>query len=392
MNIEKVVIIIPTYNEALVIEDTLLQLFQATTPLLGMDTHVLVFDSASKDDTQAIVKRLQLDHDRLHLKTEEKKSGLGSAYLQAMRYAMTTMAADIIIEFDADLSHQPQYIAPMLAKMATHDVVLGSRYVRGGSIPKEWGWHRKLLSVLGNYIARFVLTPKYKDFTSGFRATRCTTLQKVLPKAFLSNHYAYKLELLWLLHKNKALICEHPIAFVDRQKGLSKLPANSVIDSLRVVFTLRFYELKSYFKMCLIGLSGVFIQGLVYNILRPYLSPITATQIAIMAAIVNNFALNNRFTFKRASSHQRRQKAKSFSLFLGYSALMIAFQSYWLHLGLNYIGSGFLKENAIIFMGMLVGSMINYVAYSRLIWRDNATSPDDLIAPISFLPPDNNNA
>ncbi len=369
MNIEKVVIIIPTYNEALVIEETLLKLFDATTDILGMDVHVLVFDSASKDNTQAIVKELQQHYKKLHLQTETKKSGLGSAYLQAMRYAMTTMDADIVIEFDADLSHQPQYIAPLLEKLKTHDVVIGSRYVRGGSIPKEWGWHRKLLSVLGNYMARFILTPKYKDFTSGFRATRRAALEKALPRKFLSNHYAYKLELLWLLHRNKARIAEHPIAFIDRQKGFSKLPANSVIDSLRVIITLRFYELKSYAKMCLIGLSGLCVQVLVYNGLRPWISPITATQIAIVFAIVNNFSLNNRYNFKRVSTSQRHQKTKSFCLFLGYSALMIAFQSYWLHLGLLYIGAGFLKENMIIFMGMVIGSIINYVAYSRLIWR-----------------------
>ena len=389
MDTEKVVIIIPTYNEMLVIEETLLQLFHEVSPILGMDIHVLVFDSASTDDTQAIVQRLQKTHPQLHLETESQKSGLGSAYLQAMHYAMTTLNADIIIEFDADLSHQPQYIAPILAKMRTHDVVLGSRYVQGGSIPKEWGWHRKLLSILGNYIARFTLTRKYRDFTSGFRATKRFALEKALPKKFLSNHYAYKLELLWLLHKNKARICEHPIDFIDRQKGVSKLPANSVIDSLRVIFTLRFYELKSYFKMCLVGLSGVIIQGLIYNILRTLMSPITATQIAVIVAILNNFALNHRFTFKGLPTLQRHQKIRSFGLFVGYSILMIVFQSYWLKLGLHYFGVGFLKENGIILMGMILGSIMNYIAYSRLIWQRTHNQP---IVPISFLPPDSNKA
>ena len=370
MSIEKVVIIIPTYNEALVIEETLLTLFQATAGILDKEIHVLIFDSASKDNTQDIVVGLQANNNCLHLKTEPQKTGLGAAYLQAMRHAMTVLSADIIIEFDADLSHQPKYIAPILEKMHTHDVVVGSRYVRGGRIPKEWGWHRKLLSVFGNYIARSILTFKYKDFTSGFRATRRLALEKSLPETFLSNQYAYKLQLLWLLHKSKARICEHPIEFIDRQKGLSKLPANSIIDSLRVLFILRFYELKSYFKMCLVGLSGVAIQGLVYNILRVFMSPIIAAQFAVMAAIANNFVLNNRFTFKRIPSTYRYQRAKSFGLFVGYSALMVVFQSYWLHLGIKYFGTGFLKENLTIFVGMIIGSFINYVTYSRLIWRE----------------------
>jgi dolichol-phosphate mannosyltransferase len=268
MSIEKVVIIIPTYNESLVIEETITKIFHMTAGIPSMDIHVLVFDSASTDNTQQIITTLQTTYKNLHLKTEAKKSGLGSAYLQAMRHALNELAADIVMEFDADLSHQPQYIAPILAKLSACDVVVGSRYVSGGTIPKEWGWHRKLLSVLGNYVARALLTRKYKDFTSGFRATRKSALEKVLPKKFLSNHYAYKLELLWLLHKSKARICEYPIEFVDRQKGQSKLPTNSILDSLTVVSILRFNELKVYFKMCLVGLSGVVVQCLVYNVLR----------------------------------------------------------------------------------------------------------------------------
>lgn len=248
MSIKKVVIIIPTYNEALVIKNTLTQVFQATAHMQSMDIHVLIFDSASTDNTQTIVTELQPIYPKLHLKTEPKKSGLGSAYLQAMRFALSTLHADIIVEFDADLSHQPKYLRPMLEKMHTHDVVIGSRYVPQGAIPQDWAWHRKCLSVLGNYVARAILTPKYKDFTSGFRATARTVLQQALPESFLSNHYAYKIELLWSLHQNKARICEYPIVFIDRTKGESKLPANSILDSLRVLFSLRLRQIKYHIK------------------------------------------------------------------------------------------------------------------------------------------------
>lgn len=375
MSIEKVVIIIPTYNEALVIEDTLAKVFQETSSIQNMDIHVLVFDSQSTDNTQALVLQLQKNNPKLHLQTEAKKSGLGSAYRQAMHYALTELSGDIIFEFDADCSHQPKYIAPMLERMKTNDVVVGSRYVPGGSIPKEWGWHRKCLSVLGNYVSRFILTRKYKDFTSGFRATRREVLARVLPKKFISNQYAYKIELLWLLHQAKARIDEFPIEFIDRQKGNSKLPANSIMDSLQVLFTLRFQALKIYLKMCLVGLSGVLVQFLVYNILRHDFSPIIATQIAIIMAILSNFILNNRYTFKRMFKVPRSKKIKSLSLFIGYSILMIFLQSYWLHLGINYFGTGFWSENLLIFSGMVIGSLFNYLTYSRLIWRDTNIEP-----------------
>ncbi len=247
---EKAVIIIPTHNEALVIEETLRQVFERTQDLGDFAIEVLVFDSASTDETQAIVQRLiPLYAGKLHLQVEPYKTGLGSAYLKAMTYALHELNADVILEFDADLSHQPKYLEPILMLLKTCDVVVGSRYVEGGSIPQNWGVHRKFLSVLGNYIARIMLTRCYQDFTSGFRATRRHMLLQILPDNFLSNHYAYKLHLLWLLHKNNADIKEFPIQFIDRQHGKSKLPSNSIKDALQVLFKLRFQEIKCFLKM-----------------------------------------------------------------------------------------------------------------------------------------------
>ncbi len=378
MRIEKVVIIIPTYNEAAVIQETLEAVFNKTQGIANADIHVLVFDSASTDNTQRIVTDMAAINDKLHLKTELKKSGLGSAYLQAMHHALTVMAADIVFEFDADLSHQPKYIAPMLEKIKAGDVVVGSRYAAGGRIPSNWGWHRKVLSVLGNWVARAVLTPAYKDFTSGFRATRRDALQHVLPARFLSNNYAYKLQLLWLLHKNKSIIYEHPIEFIDREKGTSKLPANSVIDSLRVVFTLRYYELKRYLKMCLVGFSGMMVQFLMYNLCREYLPPFNATQLAVSAAIINNFILNSHFTFKQRPRTGSFQKVKKLSIFLGYSVAIINMQSYWLAVGVKLFGTGLLIENAIMFSGMILGSLLNYFIYSRIVWREHKIIPSSV--------------
>lgn len=208
---EKVVIIIPTHNEALVIQSTIEQVFASVEQIEQYDVHILIFDSASTDNTKQIVASLQNNYPKLHLQNEPTKSGLGSAYLQAMNYALFALNADIVFEFDADLSHQPKYIRPILDMLQTCDCVLGSRYVDGGSIPNNWELHRKLFSILGNYIARAVLTPKYKDFTSGFRATRRQQLIKILPDQFLTNHYAYKMQLLWLLHKNKAKFVSIPL-------------------------------------------------------------------------------------------------------------------------------------------------------------------------------------
>lgn len=365
---ENVVIIIPTYNEAHTIKDTIVQVFDEVDLMADFETHLLVFDSASMDNTQQIIVDLQKRYPKLHLQSESKKTGLGSAYLQAMRYALSALNADIVFEFDADLSHQPKYIKPMLELIKECDVVVGSRYVAGGSIPSDWGWRRKALSVLGNYVSRVVLTAKYRDMTSGFRATRRAFLQKVLPDAFLSNHYAYKLQLLWLLHKHSADIREYPIDFIDRQQGESKLPANSIKDSLRVIGILRYQELERYFKMCLVGLSGMGVQILLYNLLRVYLSPFNASQIAIMVAIVSNFILNNRFTFKTDAKANRLMKLKRLTSFSVYSLLTIYLQSSWMQLGIHYLGHGFFRENSLLVIGIGLGSLLNYFAYTRHIW------------------------
>lgn len=369
---EKVVIIIPTHNEASVIQTTVEQVFTSVELIEQYDIHILIFDSASTDNTQQIVTLLQNNYPKLHLQNEPTKSGLGSAYLQAMNYALVSLNADIIFEFDADLSHQPKYIRPMLDMLQTCDCVLGSRYVDGGSIPKNWELHRKLFSVLGNYVARAVLTPKYKDFTSGFRATRRQQLIKILPHRFLTNHYAYKMQLLWLLHKNKAKIREYPIDFIDRNTGYSKLPKNSIVDSLRVVFTLRYHEIRRYLKMCLVGSLGIFVQFITYNVLRGYFqfSPFEASQIAVCTAIINNFILNNRLTFNAKHKSSWPLKIKRLVLFAIYSVFIINLQSYWLRIGVLCFGSGALRENVIMGFGIGLISLLNYYTYSRHIWAE----------------------
>lgn len=249
MNPEKAVIIIPTYNEALVIADTVHQVFQAVAASTRAQCHILVFDSHSTDSTADQIRQLQTIYPRLHLQTEPTKSGLGMAYHQAMRYACDILQADIILEFDADLSHQPKYILPLIEGLHDNEVVVGSRYIPGGSIPLQWAWHRKCLSYIGNQLARRVLSPRYHDYTSGLRATRASVLRNVLPHAFISKHYAYKLELFWLLHKAGVSILEYPIAFIDRTKGSSKLPANSILDGLRVMMLLRWRGWKKQLKL-----------------------------------------------------------------------------------------------------------------------------------------------
>ncbi len=236
---EKVVVIIPTYNESMVITETIQLVFDETSSIMNeFDVHILIFDSASTDNTQEIIKSLQLKYTHLHLQTESQKTGLGSAYHQAMNHAVHVLGADIVVEFDADLSHQPQYLVPMLKLIKSCDVVVGSRYIEGGGIPDNWGWQRKALSKFGNILIKNVLKVPYFDLTSGFRMVRRNALVKALPNQFISSQFAYKIELYWHLYHQGAHIFEYPIQFIDRTQGESKLPKGSVVDSLKVLFEL----------------------------------------------------------------------------------------------------------------------------------------------------------
>lgn len=364
---EKVIIIIPTYNEASVISETITAVLKETSNTPGFDCQLLIFDSNSTDGSPNKLKHWAEREERLHFQSEPIKSGLGAAYLQSMRYAMDVLKADIVFEYDADGSHKPEYIKPMLDKLAFADVVVGSRYVEGGAIPKDWGAHRKLLSKLGNQVARLFLTNKYKDFTSGFRATRTLVLNKILPEKFLTTGYAYKLQLFWLLHKVGAVITEHPIIFIDREKGYSKLPSNSIIDSLRVLIHLRVSELQLYIKMCMVGLSGVLLQFGVFNFLRSIVGPTSAIQIAVMAAIISNFVFNNMFTFKNAKLRQSNF-IKRFILYAIYSYLMVMSQSAWMYFAIKHIGQSVWFENFFVAIGIIAGSVLNYFFYSKIVW------------------------
>ncbi|OGT45579.1 MAG: hypothetical protein A3E82_00435 [Gammaproteobacteria bacterium RIFCSPHIGHO2_12_FULL_38_11] len=244
---EKVIIIIPTYNERNNISIILNELEIVFSKIKNYDMFVLVYDSDSSDNTAEVVREYQQKFPNIYLQTEEKKSGLGSAYFQAMQYAIDTLHADFVFEFDADGSHRPEYLPPMMeAFKQGADVVMGSRYVPGGAIPKNWALNRKLLSVLGNVAARIMLSYKIKDYTTGFRGTRVSVLKKINWSDIKSTGYAYKIHLMWLLYLLRVKIVEFPICFVDRKEGLSKLPKNNVLESLLLLFNLRLQRIMNF--------------------------------------------------------------------------------------------------------------------------------------------------
>lgn len=316
----KIVIVLPTYNEKDNIRSIIDEIFHETANL-SHDLHVLVVDDNSPDGTGKIVEDIITSNPKVHLLRGEKQ-GLGSAYIRGFKMAMEKLDPDVIFEMDADGSHPPKYIAPMVKAIEDGaDVAVGTRYIKGGSIPKDWGFIRKLLSGFGNFVARFVLlTPQYHDMTTGFRATRTDTLRKINLEGLLSKRFAYKIHLFHALHMQKAKIVEVPFDFIDREQGASKMITNDMIDALRVILTIRMHESRQIIKFLIVGTVGFLVNATVLYILddttigsflppsdtsgRFLFFPLKDTRLfwasvmAVETSIISNFVLNENWTFK----------------------------------------------------------------------------------------------
>ena len=213
----RVAVVIPTYNEAENLPKLVSALFA-----LPLDLNVLVVDDNSPDGTGRIADELASRDSRLRVLHREGKSGLRSAYLNGFRLVLD-QRADAVLQMDADFSHDPAKIPEMAACLKTNDVVLGSRYVRGGSVDEHWPLWRKWLSAFGNFYARTILGLPLHDVTTGFRLWKRETLLGMPLDRIQSSGYVFLVEMAYLAHCLEYKIGEVPIYFADRRRGKSKM-------------------------------------------------------------------------------------------------------------------------------------------------------------------------
>ena len=229
----KIVIIIPTYNERANIAP-LLDALQEQFATIEHDMCVLVVDDNSPDGTQGAVRERMRRMLKLELITGEKQ-GLGKAYIRGMKHVLRAADADAVFEMDADLSHKPEDVPRLIAALETGaDFVIGSRYVSGGSIPREWGLLRRWNSRLGNLVARYLAgIYRVKDCTAGFRAIRTSLLSRIDLDNLRVQGYAFQIALLYEAVIRKARIVEVPVEFIDRREGESKLGLDDIREFLQ---------------------------------------------------------------------------------------------------------------------------------------------------------------
>jgi dolichol-phosphate mannosyltransferase len=213
----RIITVIPTYNEAVNLPQLVSALFA-----LPVDIHVLVVDDNSPDGTGKIADGLAGRDDRVRVIHREGKLGLRSAYLDGFRRVLDE-GGDGILQMDADFSHDPKKIPEMIHKLESCDLVLGSRYIPGGSVDDQWPLWRRSLSAFGNTYARTILNLPQQDVTTGFRLWRRETLSSLPFDRIQSNGYIFLVEMAYLAHCLEFKIGEVPIYFADRQWGKSKM-------------------------------------------------------------------------------------------------------------------------------------------------------------------------
>jgi dolichol-phosphate mannosyltransferase len=233
-----VTVVLPTYNEAAnlpVVVDALFAL-----ALTGL--RVLVADDNSPDGTGKIADDLAARYgaDRMTVLHRPGKQGLGRAYVDGMTRAIAD-GAEFVVQMDSDLSHAPDYLPQMLGTLLSTnaDVVIGSRYVSGASLAREWSWERKALSSFANSYVRALLRLGVRDVTAGFKLWRTSALKAIDVASIVSNGYSFQVEMNYRTVQRSLKVVEIPIHFADRREGESKMSLKVQLESAIMPFTLR---------------------------------------------------------------------------------------------------------------------------------------------------------
>ncbi|MBA3366550.1 MAG: polyprenol monophosphomannose synthase [Actinobacteria bacterium] len=236
--VSPILICLPTYNE----RPNLEPMVRAILNVIPEHGRVLVIDDSSPDGTGALADRLAAETGRVDVLHRPRKEGLGRAYLAGFRHALAG-PAELIVEMDCDFSHDPADLPRLLATADDADVVLGSRYVRGGSVG-NWGLARRVLSAGASVYARMMLGVEIRDLTGGFKCYRRRVLEEIDLDAIASLGYAFQIETTYRALRRGFRVVEIPITFVERRVGGSKMSRSIVLEAILKVPALRLAALR----------------------------------------------------------------------------------------------------------------------------------------------------
>ena len=370
----KVVIILPTYDEKENIKRMIPILQEEIFPQVkNHDMSILVADDNSPDGTADEVRKCMHKWKNIDVSSGEKR-GLGAALLRAMTYAIEKMQAEIVFVVDADFFHDPKKIPEFLQKIDEgQDVVIGTRYSNGGSIPRNWRLHRKVFSVVGNLLVRTILMRFYiHDWTGGFRAIRKKVFLKERSKMEEFTGYTFQVAFLHKAIQDGFSVAEVPFHAKDRFLGRSKIaPFQYIINLLSYVITARMQELavSPFLKYAITGFFGYIINAVALEyFFHKGFHPAAAGAVGAELSIIWNFLVNNFWAFSKykiTNPFKVLLKFPQFNLVSLGSLLIIT--------GIIAIGSYFFGvDHRQIYLVIAIGFFVipySYSMYNIFIWK-----------------------
>lgn len=381
----KVVIILPTFNEKTNIVKVISALEEEIFPQIKNHTMaILVADDNSPDGTAEEVKKLMEKWSNIAINQGEKK-GLGAAYVRGMNYAIEHMDADVFFEMDADLQHDATKIPLFLQKIDEgYDMVIGTRYSDGGSIPENWPPQRKAFSVGANLFVRTVFMKfSVHDWTGGYRALRKEVFLKERDELKQYRGYIFQISFLYKAMRDKFKIAEVPYHFSDRELGRSKIaPLGYIFDVVKFVLLTRVLEFKRFIKFLFVGGTGFIVQFLAtfFSIRLLGLEHIqfVATMIGAEVAILSNFFLNNLWTFNDTKAiKQHGSFLRRLVKFNIASIASIGIQGLITFIAVAVLGKdvaifGYTIHTSLVILFPTIICIVlplNYYIYNRIIWK-----------------------
>lgn len=230
-----ILIVIPTYNEALNVEKLVNEI---KNNLQDERFSILFVDDNSNDGTIDLINKLKQENSNIHLLQRPSKMGLASAYIDGFQYGIEN-GYEYFIQMDADFSHNPVYLPKFFDAFKSNDLIIASRNIKGGAV-KNWGILRNLISKGGSLYSKIILNVPYCDLTGGFNGWSKEILQKIDLNKVISKGFSFQIEMKYRAYKNKANALEFPIIFEDRKFGQSKMNKSIFLEALLNVLKIRF--------------------------------------------------------------------------------------------------------------------------------------------------------
>jgi len=365
---KKVVVVAPTYNEKGEIENLVNKVFDQSKKLSNWEIYLLIVDSQSKDGTIEIVKKLQKKFFNLHL-LETEKEGLGKAYLKGFKYCEEKINPYLIIQIDADGQHDPDKIPEFIKKIEQGaDFVVGTRYSQGGSIPANWGLHRKILSIGANFVIKFgFMKLKVTEWTNGYRAIKFWLVKNAYDHLKNYSGYVFQVAFLDFAIKNNAVLGEIPIHFKERTSGISKI--NAFQYSFQTF--LYVFNNSSFIKFVIVGLIGFTIDfGISYLMIEKIHQAVwIATLLSTETAIASNFMMNNSWSF----SHKKIDGGPINFIFSFFKFNLVSSGSVVIQtIGMQILVMVFGRRLWYLYKILIIAFVIipySYILYNKFIWK-----------------------